>query len=80
MIKKTLLDEMELDQGLQKPTLQQRLASGAAKGLIEPEEIPRVAEEAALERIDSDFVLMDICARRGIEYNQSDWDGRYKKK
>ena len=31
MIKKTLLDEMELDQGLQKPTLQQRLASGAAK-------------------------------------------------
>ena len=80
MIKRTLVNELELDQGMQKPTLQQRLASGAAKGLIEPEEIPRIAEEAALERINSDFVLMDICARRGIEYNQSDWDGRYHKK
>jgi|EP00945_MAST-04E_sp_MAST-4E-sp1_P007153 hypothetical protein len=79
MIKKTLVNEMELERGFQKATLQQRLASGAAKGLIRPEEVPRIAEEAALERIDSDLVVMDICARRGIEYNRKDWDGKYRK-
>jgi hypothetical protein len=72
LIKHQLVDNIALAAD-SKMTLQERLAAGAEKGHISKNEVEAIAEHAALERLDSNALIKNICEERGIEYNETDW-------
>ena len=72
MIKMNLVDNIKLEKEAQ-ITLQERLAVGAGKGFIKRDEVEKIAEHAALQRIDTGDLLEMLCEERGLDYNEDDW-------
>ena len=56
-----------------KLTLMDKLVFGAKRGIIQPAEVSKIADNAALDGLIDEVVLQDVCAEKGVGYKVSDW-------